>query len=57
MVYNTQNYWGFGLYPLSIRFRLGSHGLTPQIELGVGSASIAPPPLLIPCIGVHWIVS
>jgi hypothetical protein len=28
---------------ISIRFRLGSHGLTPQIELAVGSVSIALP--------------
>jgi hypothetical protein len=41
----------------SIRFRIASYGLTPQIELAVGSVSIAPPPFLIPCIGVHWIVS
>jgi hypothetical protein len=26
-----------------IRFRIASHGLTPQIELAVGSVSIAPP--------------
>jgi hypothetical protein len=40
----------------SIRFRLGSHGLIPQIELVIGSVSIALP-LLISCIGVDWIVS
>jgi hypothetical protein len=31
------------IYATSIRFRIASHGLTPQIELAVGFSSIASP--------------
>jgi hypothetical protein len=44
------------IYATSIRFRIASHGLTPQNELPVGSVSIARH-RFIPCISVHWIVT
>jgi hypothetical protein len=44
------------IYATSIRFKIASHCLTPQIELAVGSVFIAPP-FLISCISGHWIVS